>query len=174
MRRGVLSSLQDSIYALGKANVRFIPSLTRLPSVAFATSSSVALVWPWPFLVLSRNIVRRFLFLRLSPLGDRWCDALGSVPAGSVSTAPNLRSPETKATGVGCFARKSVCSVISHDSGVFRILYILRCLRRCMSNIVACQSWLPIPLFTFCSKLIGFVRIMACVVSLSPLETFQR
>ena len=29
--------------------------------------------------------VERFLFPRLSPPGDRWCDVLGFVPAGSVS-----------------------------------------------------------------------------------------
>ena len=33
-----------------------------------------------------RKIVQRFRFLRLSPPGDRWCDALGFVPAGSVSS----------------------------------------------------------------------------------------
>ena len=44
---------------------------------------------------------------------------------------------------------------------------------RWMSNIVTCQSGLPISLFTFWSLLIEPVRTMACVVWLSPLKTVQ-
>ena len=40
----------------------------------------------WPFLVLSRS-VERFLSLSFSPPGDRWCDVLGFVPAGNVSSS---------------------------------------------------------------------------------------
>ena len=36
------------------------------------------------------------------------------------------------------------------------------------------KSGLRIPLFTFCSKLIESVRMMPCVVRLSPLEAVQR
>ena len=42
--------------------------------------------------------------------------------------------------------------------------------RRWMLTIDTFQSGLPVPLFTFCSKLIESVRMMACVVWLSPLE----
>ena len=42
--------------------------------------------WRWPSLVLSRKIVLRLLFPHLSPPDDRWCDALGFVLAGSVSS----------------------------------------------------------------------------------------
>ena len=42
--------------------------------------------WRWPSLVLSRKIVSRFLFQSLSPPCDQWCDVLGFVPAGSVSS----------------------------------------------------------------------------------------
>ena len=42
--------------------------------------------WQWPSLVLSRKIVLRFLFPRLSPPDDRWCDALGFVLACRVSS----------------------------------------------------------------------------------------
>ena len=52
--------------------------------------------------------------------------------------------------------------------------YTHRSLRRWMSTIDAFQSGLPIPLFTFCSKLIESVRMRTCVVRLSPLETIQR
>ena len=45
----------------------------------------------WPFLVLSRNIVERFLFLRLFPPCDRWCDVLGFVSAASDSRSSTLQ-----------------------------------------------------------------------------------
>ena len=45
----------------------------------------------WPFLVLTKKIVERFLFLSLSPPGDRWCDFLGFVPADSVSSSSTLQ-----------------------------------------------------------------------------------
>ena len=49
--------------------------------------------------------------------------------------------------------------------------YTHRSFRRLMSTIDTFQSGLPIPPFTFCSKLIESVRMMACVVWwLSPLE----
>ena len=37
------------------------------------------------------NFVERFHFLRLSPPGDQWCDVLGSVPAGSVSSSSTFQ-----------------------------------------------------------------------------------
>ena len=45
----------------------------------------------WPSLVLSRKIVERFHFPRLSPPDDRWCNIIGSVPAGSVSSTSTLQ-----------------------------------------------------------------------------------
>ena len=36
-------------------------------------------------------IVERFLFLVLSPPGDRWCGVLGFVPAVSVSISSELQ-----------------------------------------------------------------------------------
>ena len=47
--------------------------------------------WRWPSLVLSRKIVSRFLFPRLSPPGDRWCVVIGLVPAGSVLSSSALQ-----------------------------------------------------------------------------------
>ena len=43
-----------------------------------------------------------------------------------------------------------------------------------MLTINAFQCQLPIPRFTFCSKLIDSVRLMARAVRLSPLEAIQR
>ena len=48
-----------------------------------------------PFLVFSRKIIEPFLFLRLSPPGGRWCDVLGFLHAGSVSSSSTLLSSET-------------------------------------------------------------------------------
>ena len=53
-----------------------------LPSKRFQCSSDSQ----WPSLVLSRKIVECFLFLTLSPPGDRWCDVLGFVPASMSQT----------------------------------------------------------------------------------------
>ena len=59
---------------------------TVMPLKQFQFSSN----WRWPFLVLSKTIVERFLFLRLSPPGDLWCDVLGFVPVGIVSQSTQL------------------------------------------------------------------------------------
>ena len=43
------------------------------------------------------------------------------------------------------------------------VQYVQKNFRRWMPTIDTCQSGLPIPFFTFCSKLIESPRIMACV-----------
>ena len=79
------TSVQDGIYAFGKAHMRSTPSLKNfsnvctppclskmsptLPLKQFQCSSD----WRWPSLVLLGKIVQRFLFQRLSPPDDRWC-----------------------------------------------------------------------------------------------------
>ena len=55
------------------------------PQRCLSNSSNVCLIyWRWPFLVLSRKNVQHSFFLLLSPPGDRWRDASGFEPAGSV------------------------------------------------------------------------------------------
>ena len=51
--------------------------------------------------------------------------------------------------------------------------YTNRSFRRWMSTIDTFQSGLPIPFFTFCSKRIQSVTMMACVVRLSPFKATQ-
>ena len=58
------------------------------PLKRFQCSSD--LQWP-SSLVLSKKILWRFVFPRLSPPGDRWCGVLGFVPAGSVSSSSTLQ-----------------------------------------------------------------------------------
>ena len=73
----------------------------------------------------------------------------------------HLRSFETQATCEGCFARQSICSVVSLHSGMSR-QYTHISFRSWMSTINTVQSGLPIPLFIFCSKLIESGRMTAC------------
>ena len=89
-----------------------------------------------PVSEVSPTLPWRFLFPRLSPPGDRWCDVLGFVPAGSVSSFSTLQIFREQATCEGCFARQSICSVISLHSGV----YVLNMLYRGRSKFRLCCS----------------------------------
>ena len=60
-----------------------IPSLRSFPYFAFERLQCSS-DRRWPSLVLSKKIVQRFRFQRLSPPGNQWCDVLGFVPAGSI------------------------------------------------------------------------------------------
>ena len=66
------------------------PVCQKFPQRRLGNSSNVRLIDDG-CLVLSRNIVSRFLFPRLSHPGDRWRDVLGFVPAGSVSSFSTLQ-----------------------------------------------------------------------------------
>ena len=56
----------------------------------------------------------------------------------------------------------------------YPVQYTHRSFRSWISTIHTFQSGRPIPFSTFCGKLVESVRMMACVVRLSPLETIQR
>ena len=90
----------SSIFAVNGALVQFkMISMSRkcpyalhpvsqtFPQRCLWNSPKCSSVWRWPFLVLSRKIVQRFLFPRFSSPGDRWCDVIGFVTAGSVSSS---------------------------------------------------------------------------------------
>ena len=68
------------------APLRLSEVFPKLPLKRFQGSSD----WRWPSLDLSMKIVERVLFQRLSPPGDQWCDVLGFVHAGSVSSFSTL------------------------------------------------------------------------------------
>ena len=115
------------------------------------------------------------LFTRLSPPGDRWCNDLGFVPARSVLSSslntsdllrrkPLVRIALPASLSAPSFTFTPACPV-QHTNSSFR---------RWMSTTDTFQSGFPIPLFTLCSKLIESVRMMTCVVRLSPLEAIQR
>ena len=62
----------------------FAPSL-KFPSELILNSSRVCLI-----MALSdtfKEDIEGFLFQRLSPPGDQWCDVLGFVPASCVSSS---------------------------------------------------------------------------------------
>ena len=62
------------------------------------------------------------LFPRLSPPSVRWCDVLGFVPAGNVSSSSTrkiFRDPSHD----GCFAQQYICSVISFNFGMSRAVH---------------------------------------------------
>ena len=60
--------------------------------VSLKLSSTVGLIDGGAFSSFQgQKVDKRFLFLCLSPPGDRWCDALGFVPAGSVSSSSPLQ-----------------------------------------------------------------------------------
>ena len=79
------SSVQDGIYALGKAlEICTPPRVSEVSPTSPLKRFQCPSDWRRPPLVISRKIVQRFLFPRLSPPGDRWWGVLGFVPAGSL------------------------------------------------------------------------------------------
>ena len=124
--------------------VRSTPSLSpRFSNVAF--EAVPMFVW------LTIALCRPFFVLLISPPGHRWCDALGFVPAGSVSSSSTLKIfRDSSHSRWLLFFCQSVSCYFPNWLGIFKAVS----LRRRMSNIDTCQSGLRIPLFTFCSKLI--------------------
>ena len=99
LRSVSFTSVQDGIYALGKKhNLTYYAlhlvyqTYCTLPLKQFQYSSDGR----WPSVVLSRKIVESFLFRRLSPPGDRWCDVLGFVPAGCLVLLKTSDLPRRK------------------------------------------------------------------------------
>ena len=84
------SSFQDVIYALRKpicAPPRLSEVSPTLPLKRFQCSSD----WRWPSRPFQEDLSRNIAFPHLFPPGDRWCDVLGFVPAGSVSSFSTLQ-----------------------------------------------------------------------------------
>ena len=132
----------------------------------------------WLTMALSRPLKEDRCALPLStPLSYRrsmvWC-VLGFVPAGSVSKSSVLQIFRDAKPPVMVALPASLSALSFPLTLACPGQYTHRSLRRWMSNIDTCQSGLPNPLFTFWSRLIESVRMMACVVWLSPSETIQR
>ena len=118
----------------------------------------------WLTMALSRPFKADYLALPLSvPLS----------PPGSTVVSQHFISFETQATYDGCFALQSICSVISIHSGMSRAVHLQE-----FSKVDADHWHIPvwasqISIFSFCSKIIDSLRMMACVVWLSHLEAIQ-
>ena len=67
------------------------PSLSEVFQLCLWNGSNVRLIDDGLFSFFSRKVVWRFLFICLSSPGDRWCDVLVFVPAGSVSSSSTLQ-----------------------------------------------------------------------------------
>ena len=82
------------MYALGKAHrlLRAPPNFSEVSPVVPQKQFQCWSDWRCPFPVLKRKIVVDFLFLRLSPPGDRWCDVLGFMTSGNVSSSSTLQT----------------------------------------------------------------------------------
>ena len=141
------------------------PSLRRFPNVAFE------MVWFWWLsLILSRQIVCGFLFPCLSSPCNWLCGVRVFVPM--LKVLQHFRSSETGHLQwllcplvylLSYFPSLQLVQGSTH-AGVFE--------GGCQQ--LTFQSGLPIPLFTFCNKLIESVKMEACLVRLPPLEAIQR
>ena len=100
------SSVQDRIYALGKAHMRSpTPSLRRFfPNAAFETVSMFVLIDDGPLSSFKgRSSSASSFHASLLQAIDRWCDVLW-VCTQVVSQAPqHFRSSEKQATSGGCW-----------------------------------------------------------------------
>ena len=88
----------------------------------------------------------------------------------AVSHASQHFGPSKKqATCEGCFARQSICSVISLHAGMSTGVFE----GGCRPSTHSCLGF-PFHFSIFCSKFTESVRMMASVVRLSLLEAIQR
>ena len=117
------SSVQDGIYALGKAHMRSTPSLRSFPKRYLWNNLNIRLIDDGPLSSFQGRSSCACSFY-VSPPGDRWCDMSLALCPQVVSQAPqHFRSTEKQATCEGCFTRQSICSVISFHSGMFRAVH---------------------------------------------------
>ena len=124
-------------------------------------------------MALSRTFKEDRLAPPLStPLSSTRSMSLALCPQVVCQVPQHFRSSEKQATCESCLTRQSICSVVSLNSGMSRAV---RAHTRVLEG--GCRRFqygLPIPLFTFCSKLIESVRMMAGAVRLSLLEANLR
>ena len=119
------SSVHDGIYALGKVHMRSTSSLRSFPNVAFETvpmlKQSQCLSTddvPLSSFQGRSSSASSFHASLLQAIDDVMCFALCQQ---GISQAPqHFRSSETQTTCDDCFVSKSLCSVISLHSGMFR------------------------------------------------------
>ena len=132
--------------------------------------------WWWPFLILSIKIIDHSSFC--TSLLDQCCDVLGFVCICSVSSSSTLQI-FWDASHLWWLLCPPICQ-LGHRASITPAcpeqLQPHRGFRRWMSTIDTFQSGLPIPLFTFCSKLNKSARISEDegTCSLSPPAAIQQ
>ena len=112
-----LSSVQDGIYAIGKAHMRSIPSLRSFPNVAFETVP----MFVWPSFQGRSSSASSFHASLLRAIGGMMSLALCLQVVSQASQ--HFWSSEKQATSEGCFASQSICSVVSLHPGVSRVAH---------------------------------------------------
>ena len=96
------------------------------------------------------------------------------MPSGSVSSSSTFLSSQTRATCDNCFVRQSICSVISLHSVMSRAVHPQVFSKADAGRTLTHASLgFSFRILLFSCKLVEPVRIMACVVWLSPLEAVQ-
>ena len=163
------SSVQDSIYALGKAHDYAIHPLS-LSDVVYETVP----MFVWLTTVLSRPFSEGRRTLPLSaPLSPRravvWCPWLCASGCVSSSSTPQIFRDGSHLWWLLCLPVCLLCHYFPSLQGSTST-GVLEGWCRPLTNS---QSGLSILLFQ-CSKLSEHVRMMACVVWLPPLEAIQR
>ena len=166
------SSVQDGVYVLGKAYMRSTPFLRNVHIVAFETVPTLV----WLTMALSPPFKDDRLALPLStPLFSGWlmvwCPWL--VPAASVSNSSTLQifREASHLWRLLCLPVYLLCRFpsLGHVQGSTPTVFEGRC--RPLAH-----STLGIPFhFSLCVAVsLKAMRMMACVVGLSPLDAIQR
>ena len=166
------SSVQDDICALEKAHMRSTSSLS-FPNVALQTVPMFIRL-TMALSCLSRRSSSASFFHASLLQAIYGVVSLALCPQIVFQAPQYFKFSETQATFEGCFACQSICGVVSLTPACPG-QYTHRSFRSwCRPLVDTFRSGLPNPFFTFCSKLIESVRMVACMVRLSPLEAIQR
>ena len=150
--------IQESLYAVSTVS-------EDSPALPVNTCTDTS-HWRWHEpLVLSTKIAQRYVFLRLSPPGDRWCDAPGVVSARSASVSSTLQIFRDRSHMWWLLFFRTVDSAMpwtAHPQN--------------SSEAEQDHSGLFIPLSTVYLFIfrIESVRTLACMVWLLPLEVIHR
>ena len=115
-----VSSVQDGIYALGKAHMRSIPSLRRFPNFPFEAVVRLSDDGPLSFFKgrsSSASSVHAFLLQTIDDVMS-----LPLCPQVVSQVSQHFRSSEKQGTSEGCFTRQSILSVISLHSDMSRVV----------------------------------------------------
>ena len=155
-------SIQNRIYAAAKGHMCAPPHLSQVPPMLSLKQFQCLSDQQMPFLAISREIIKHFLFLHASPLRNWWCDVLGSVCIKFLNTSDLLRCKPfvTVTLPTSLFARSF--PLIPASPG----RYTHKSFRSWMQNIDTHKSGLLTSFSTFHKKVTEdeILCLMECVV----------